>query len=111
MCLYVAIKCDTNIISVLVTSQSTVRPQLRDLMRELWSTAAEWENIGINLEIPDGNLIQIKADHPNDSSNCMREMLRVYLRQVNPPPSWEAVAETLDFLGHSDLAENIRSKY
>ena len=93
-----------------MTSQSTA-PKLRDLLRELQPTVAKWENIGVMLNISDGELGRIKADNNNDSSNSMRDMLRAYLKQTNPPPSWEEVAEALEFLGLSDVARHIRSTH
>ena len=86
-------------------------PQLPDLLRELQPTVADrWEDIGIMLKIPDGSLSQIKTDNGSNCSNCMREMLRCYLRQV-ASPSWEAVVTALESLQLSDTAECIRRKY
>ena len=87
-------------------------PKLPELLKELQSTVADrWEDIGVMLRIPDGSLSQIKTDNGSNCSSCMREMLRFYLRQVAPSPSWEAVAAALESLGLSDTAERIRCKY
>ena len=79
-------------------------------MKELYSTVAEWENIGIQLELEDGQLKQIKSDNGNADA-CLREMLRVWLNRVAPPPSWSAMADALDTLGHQDIATRLRTVY
>ena len=54
---------------------------------------------------------QIKLDNPGDSKACLCEMLRIWLKRVNPPPSWSAIAEALESLGNEDIASQIRAKY
>ena len=82
------------------------------LLRELRiKVANEWEDIGIELSLEEGQLKQIKANNPNDSNACLREMLRVWLSHVAPPPSWSAMADAVDSLGHQDIASHLRSMY
>ena len=89
-----------------------VKPELKDLLKELYTKAADkWEDIGILLGIKDGQLKQIKSDNGNDSKTCLREMMRVWLSRVDPPPSWSAIAEALEFLGDEELATQLSSKY
>ena len=71
---------------------------------------AQWENIGIQLELEDGQLRQIKSDNGNADA-CLREMLRAWLSRVAPPPSWTAMADALDTLGHQDIASRLRTVY
>ena len=93
------------------TSEST-KPKLKHLQKELYSTVAnEWEDIGIQLDIEEGRLKRIKMDNAGDSKACLREMLRVWLSRVAPPPSWSAMADALDTLGHQDIATHLRSSY
>ena len=73
-------------------------PELKVLLRELRRVANEWEDIGIELDIEEGRLMQIKSDNAGDSKACLREMLRVWLSRVAPPPSWSAMADALDTL-------------
>ena len=88
------------------------KPELKDLLRELLGKVAnDWEDIGILLEIKDGQLKYIKSDNAGDSIACLREMLKVWLSRVAPPPSWSAMADALDTLGHEDIATHIRSTY
>ena len=85
------------------------KPELKDLLKELYTKVADkWEDIGILLGIKDG---QLKAINAKDSTSCLREMLRIWLSRVDPPPSWSAIAEAVEFLGDENLATYLRSKY
>ena len=91
-----------------------VRPELRDIFKELYSTDAadKWEDIGIMLSISVRNLNEIKSAPGNQSSqSCLREMFKLYLQRDNPPPSWIAIVEALEFLQEGTLAEKIKSKH
>ena len=89
----------------------TVKPELKDLIKELLTKASDkWENIGILLGVEPGRLDAIKAAE-NLPQNCLREMLKIWLNRVSPPPSWTAIAETIDLLGDQKLADHIRTKY
>ena len=94
------------------TSAESAKPKLKDLQRELYSRVAnDWEDIGIQLDIEEGQLKQIKSDNAGECKKCLREMLRIWLSRVDPPPSWSDIAEALEVLEHAELATNIRSKY
>ena len=87
-------------------------PELKALLTELRGKVAdEWEDVGIQLDIDDGKLKQINADKGGDSKACLREMLRVWLSRVAPPPSWSAMADALNTLGHEDIATHLRTRY
>ena len=93
------------------SQQQSATPNIPDLLRELYTKVPDrWEDIGIMLGIVD-ELQQIKADYPADCRSCLREMLKVWLKRVNPPPSWKAIAEALNFVGEDDIAELLKSKY
>ena len=89
-----------------------VKPKLKELMRELKTKAANWEDIGVELEINDGDLKQIKSDNPVDSKSCLRELFRKWLQRIDPQPSWTDIVETVsEGLGDEELASRIKSKY
>ena len=95
-----------------VTGDKSAIPELKALLTELRGKVAnEWEDVGIHLNIEDGQLKQIKMDNAGDSKACLREMLRVWLSRVAPPPSWSVMADALDTLGHQDIATHLRSSY
>ena len=87
-------------------------PTLKNLMMELNpKVAQEWEEIGIMLNINEGVLRQIKRDNAPDTRSCLREMLRIWLKQVHPPPSWSIIAQAIDDIGGDDIASRLRLKY
>lgn len=90
----------------------SAKPKLRDLQKELYPTVTnDWEDIGIQLNIGEGQLKQIKLDSHGNSRTCLREMLRTWLKRVDPPPSWLDIAYALEVLGHPEHATDLRKKY
>ena len=88
------------------------KPKLRDLLTELLTkVASKWENIGIMLDLEQGQLNTVKADHGSDSESYLRGMLQVWLSQVEPLPTWSAMAQAIENVGHPDLAKHLRTKY
>ena len=67
--------------------------------------------MGILLDINDGDLKQLKSDNRDDSKACLRDMLRIWLNRVDPPPSWSAIADAVEDLGDKQLPHELRSKY
>ena len=65
---------------------------IQTCFKKLLPLAAEWQNIGCLLGIPDGKLKQIKLDE-GSAENCMREMLNTWLKQK--PTSWATLAEAV----------------
>ena len=80
-------------------------------MRALRSKAAFWEDIGVELQVDDGDLAQIRLDNAIDGRGRLREMLRKWLSRVDPRPSWTAIVEALEQIGDEELAGRLRSKY
>ena len=91
---------------------SSIRPELKDLAKELYSTVSDkWEDIGILLGIEPGRLNAIKTAENHTAQSCLREMLKIWLKRVFPPPSWTAIAEAVEVLGDQSLADHLRTKY
>ena len=88
------------------------KPKLKDLLTELLTkVASKWENIGIMLGIEKGQLSRIKADQGNDSEGCLREMLQIWLSQVDSTPTWLAMAKAIESIGNPELAGDLKTKY
>ena len=89
----------------------TSPPKFGVLLNELLSkVSADWEDIGLTLELEQGQLSAIKSDH-HESNKCFREMLKLWLKQVDPPPTWSAIIEAIRILQYKPLAEELRKKY
>lgn len=94
------------------TLAESAKPKLKDLHKELYSKVADvWEDIGIQLEIGEGQLRQIKSDNPGNSNACLREVLRTWLSRVDSPPSWAAIADAIETLNFGDIASHLRTQY
>lgn len=75
----------------------------------VFSLAHKWKNLGLLLEIAIETLDKIEHDYTT-ADDCLREMLCAWLKQVNPPPSWQALADAVE-LFNPETAENIRITY
>ena len=92
--------------------QTSSAPTLKLVLKELYNkVSSKWENIGILLDIDDAPLSKIKADNHGDSGDCLREMLRIWLKKVDPPPSWNDIIEALECLGKEKLSKELKGKY
>ena len=57
----------------------------------LSSLASRWEDIGIELDINPDSLDTIEANH-DDVRKSLTDMIKLWLRQTTPPPTWQALA-------------------
>ena len=57
--------------------------------------AAQWEDIGVYLDIDQIYLRIIKADHPNDVKSCCRYLLQRWL-ELDPVPTWDKLFTAID---------------
>ena len=67
----------------------------RNCLRFLLPVAKHWHNIGILLGISYISLEQIEADYPGSCKDCVREMIKVWLKQVDPRPTWKDLADAV----------------
>ena len=94
-----------------VAAEPHVPPPLtvKEALRMMISLASEWQNIGIILGLNEGTLATIRANYPQQATNCLREMLIIWLKQVDPRPSWEALADAVEPIDPRK-AEEIRER-
>jgi len=83
--------------------------KLSHLFQELLPLAAKWHNIGVLLDLPSELLEVIESDF-SQPSDCLREMLKAWLRTTTPPPTWERVVDAVNRFDQNK-AETICSKY
>ena len=85
---------------------------ITSLLKELSKhVSAKWELIGVHLNIEVGVLERIKHDYSKDSQMAFYEMLKEWIKQVDPPPTWSTILDVIHFLGHEHLAKDLRDKY
>ena len=73
--------------------------------------ADKWEPIGIYLHLSMATLRAISAEQQHDPHKCLIGMLEVWLRRVDPPPTWSSIIKAVEFLGEEQLARDLREKY
>ena len=79
------------------SSWSQDEPTLRETFRILFPIAREWENIGTLLDLSPDQLSNIKND--NDGvQNCLREMVKLWLKQVTVHPTWQSLADAVSLI-------------
>ena len=94
------------------TERTYSKPQLKDLMDALYHKVADkWKMIGVRLDIPMGKLAGIAEKFQRDPQICLVEMLETWLERVDPPATWAAIIEAVEFLGEEQLGKELREKY
>lgn len=78
-------------------------------LKLLLPLAKHWHNLGIFLGLPESTLEQIETDY-DLCTNCLREMIKSWLRQLSPLPSWTSLAEAVQEFDPK-RANDIRIKY
>ena len=89
------------------------KPTEKQLLQQLYNTVPDkWQPIGIYLEIPKAQLNVIDANHRGDPQKCLMALLtESWLPRVSPPPTWEEIAEAVEFVGCPDVAQKLRDKF
>ena len=84
---------------------------LRTVRAAVWEARTKWMNIGIELNIIKTDLDAIKG--AGDPGDCLTEMLTLWLKQVDPLPTWSALIAALKQppLGCQQLAEQIKTMH
>ena len=80
-------------------------------MNELQEVRDIWFSVGVQLKVPLADLRSIRADFRDKSSDCLLEMLSVWLSRTDPsPPSWQRVVDALSSpaVNRPDVAQHIR---
>jgi hypothetical protein len=81
---------------------------LRTVQRDVWEARTKWYNIGLELDVDFSTLDAIRRDN-YDIDSCFTEMLTMWLKRVNPPPTWSAMVEALrsPTVGYEHLTEHV----
>ena len=95
-----------------LAGQQLSEKDLLNVMEELADVRAKWYNIGLGLGMSVGTLDGIRTDHSN-TSDCLRETLKEWLKTYLPSPTWSKVVEALGTktVGEAKLAADLEHKY
>lgn len=81
-------------------------PELKDVLKQLLGLASHWKIIGGLLGLESQLLDKIKSDGEG-AQECLLSMLSEWLKQVDPPPTWEDIAEAVESV-NANKAQEIR---
>lgn len=81
------------------------------MLTELYDVRAEWENIGLALELSPGTLDSLKAPF-KQPKDCLRDAVKEWLNTC-PDPSWKGLTQALRhcMVGKETLARHLEQKY
>lgn len=93
--------------------KSLTPEDLKNVRNFTFSAREKWFDIGLELGIPQEDLKCIKNDYPQSSKSQFREMLIIWLKMVNPKPTWRALIKALQHpsVREEGLADTLRQKY
>ena len=85
---------------------------LKSLHCELHPVCDKWFSLGVQLQVPIETLKCIRRENLPMTEQLL-EMLTVWLKCTNPPPTWNILTEALESppVGESLLARQLRDKY
>ena len=79
-------------------------------MQFLFPVASKWYFIGLWIGVDENELDKIAADNQNESNMCLLKTLKMWLKMVQPKPSWFTIVDALKGVQEGKLAESIRQK-
>ena len=79
------------------------------VLDKTWDARSRWYHIGLALGIPAGTLDAEKKTHQSDCDDCYTSVLKIWLRGVDPQPTWSALSDALKStsVGCGHLAEQL----
>ena len=85
---------------------------LKSLHSELHLVADKWYSLGVQLQVPIEALKCIQRENL-PMTECLLEMLTVWLKCTTPPPTWNTLTEALESPPVEErlLAQKLRDKY
>lgn len=85
---------------------------LCDVLEAVHDAHSQWHGIGLQLRLPPPTLEGIEKEYSN-SKDMLREMLKHWLKQVTPMPSWVTLIEALrsKTVNEQGLAEELEKKH
>ena len=97
---------------LLCSKHSVGQGDLKSLHCELHPVCDKWFSLGVQLQVPIESLRSIQRENLPMTERLL-EMLTVWLKFTNPPPTWNILTEALESppVGERLLAQHVRNKY
>ena len=91
---------------------SVGQEDLRVLHCELHPVSDKWYSLGVQLQVPIETLKCVRRENLPMTERLL-EMLTVWLKCTNSPPTWDILTEALESppVGEGLLAQQLRDKY
>ena len=85
---------------------------LPELLRLLHCVRAKWESIATQLGLSQGDIEAIALKRSHDPDDCLKEVITLWLRGVDPVPTREQLARVLQSppVGREDIAQQVVKK-
>ena len=85
---------------------------LAAVQRKLYDVNTKWYNLGLELGLRPPTLDSIKTNYSGDPSQCFCQVLKEWLKGVNPLPTWQAMVNALKShtVAHYHLAQQIQTE-
>jgi len=85
---------------------------LKEVLDKLFGVSNKWYDIGLQLLLHADTLDNIEANS-SSTQHCLREVLKKWLRRVNPYSTWKAVIDALKsaVVGEQMLAQQLEDLY
>ena len=85
---------------------------LPELLRILHCVRAKWESIATQLGLSQGDIEAIGRKKFHDPDDCLKEVITLWLRGVDPVPTREQLAGVLQSppVGREDIAQQVVKK-
>ena len=95
-----------------MSTHHTGQGDLKSLHSELHPVSDKWFSLGVQLQVPIETLKCIRRENLPMTEHLL-EMLTVWLKCTNPPPTWNILTEALESppVGERLLAQQLRDKY
>ena len=86
---------------------------LKVLHEKLFDVSNKWYNIGLQLLLNADTLDNIKSNCGSSTQDCLLEVLKKWLRRVNPYPTWKTIVDALKSIvvGEEKLAQKLEDEY
>ena len=83
---------------------------LKSVRSAIWVARSKWMDIGIELDVLKSDLDALQETYGNNVGKCFTEMLSLWLKTVDPFPTWSAMVTALKepTLGLEALADDLK---
>ena len=87
-----------------LSSWSSDEQKIREAFHILLPIAHKWENIGTLLDLSPNELSKIKHD-VHEADDCLREMIKLWLRRVTIRPTWQSLADAVSVIDEKTASD------